>query len=302
MFDPAFTFTNVLTGVVLTEFTRVTRKPEGATKKRPGSSQRAGRSPPSAAIASLQTGARAAARTCGGEPLDPIVVRDREAAAEVDEFEREAEVPLELLHEGEHLPRRRDVSVGLRDLRADVAVNARDRDRGELLGPRVGRAREAALEMEAELRLGDARVDVMERSGIHAGIDAKRDADALSRRRRRGRRLLELVARVDVQDGPDLDRLRDLLRPLRGAREENLVASPARAERRHDLAERNDLGRRALGAQHREKGAVPVGLESVMDAELREAGRERRAEGTELRNDRRAVVDVERGSELGRET
>src|ERR1035437_9107660 len=68
VFDPAFTFTKVLTVVVLTEFTRVTRKPEGATKKRPGSSQRAGGSPPRAAIASLQTGARAAGRAAGGSP------------------------------------------------------------------------------------------------------------------------------------------------------------------------------------------------------------------------------------------
>ncbi len=67
---PASTFTNVFTGVVLTELTRVTRKPDGATRKRPGSSQSAG-SYPSARTPSFQIGSSARARSSGPITVSP---------------------------------------------------------------------------------------------------------------------------------------------------------------------------------------------------------------------------------------
>ena len=226
------------------------------------------------------------------------MIRQAEAAAEVHEGEANAEAVLQLAHEREHLASRRDVAVDPGDLRSDVAVHARDPDRGQLLRPRVRGAGEAPFEVEAELRLGDARVDLVERVGVDAGVDPERDARLPPRGHGVRRDLLQLVARVDVHDRADLDGLRDLLGSLRGAREQDLVAAVSGPQRREDLAERDDLGGGPFRPEERHERAVRVRLERVVDAQLREAGREGGPKRAELARDRRLVVDVERGPEL----
>ena len=136
--------------------------------------------------------------------------------------------------------------------------------------------------MKPELRLGDAGVDLVERVGVDAGIDPERDPRLPPGGLGVRGDLLQLVARVDVHDGADLDGLRDLLGPLRGAREEDLVAAVSGADRRENLAERDDLGSGSLRPEERHERSVRVRLEGVEDAQLRKARREGRPERAEL--------------------
>ena len=226
---------------------------------------------------------------------------DPQAAAEVDEGEADAEVFLQLADEGEHLPGGFLVRVGRGDLRADVAVDAGDGDVREGLRRLVALPRDPPVEVDAELRLGAAGVDLVERVGVDAGVDPEGDPGGRPEPDRGGGDLRELVEVVDVQEDVVPEGEVDLGRALGGGGEEDVAPPGARAEGGADLSLGDDLGGEALGEDEPDDLDVRVRLQGVPDPQLREAGAEGGQEGAGLLADRLRVVDVEGRAVLGGE-
>ena len=217
------------------------------------------------------------------------VVPNAEPAAEVDHGRRPAELGAGLLAERGEAVDGEEALVDLRQLRADVEVDAghleaepaRDVDR-----------RERVVVREPELRPVVRGRDRLVRDRLDAGREAHEHPPHTG-----GRGALRLVRRVDHDRGVRLRRGPELLVRLVVAVEEQPVAGNAGAPRERQLAERRDVRADPLAGEDAQHLDVRERLRPVRDQRVRSGG----AIGARLRPQRLLAVDEQRRPVLGRE-
>lgn len=202
-----------------------------------------------------------------GEVGDRLIFRhvvvDAQAAAHIDEAEREAE-SFEVLDDPVHLVAHVLEDVQFADLRTDVQVDADDAQVGErlqLLG-----MFENLLVGDAELAVGLPRIDASVRFGVDIGVDAQRHVGRAARLGREAVDRLQLFDRlaVDRQDAL-FDGVAQLLVALSDPCVDDRRGVEARLDRLAQLVAAGAVDAEAVLADRGEQVVVVVGLDGVVE-------------------------------------
>ena len=246
-----------------------------------------------------RTMARPESRTTGRTPRRSrsavgaarAVVGDAEAAAEIEMLDA-MPVAAQLARERDERRRPRAQRLEVRDLRADVRVQADDLEAGAVAAcAGRGRARRRSTTPNL-LVLRPVEMCGWLRASM-SGLTRIATRARVCRVARDGVDALELARRLGV-DGLDaeVDRLRQLGVRLADAGEDDLRRDEAGAQRDVDLAAGVGVGAAAEAAQQARDRQRRVGLERVVQRVR--VRRERLVDGAVARGDGRGAVDVER--------
>ena len=214
---------------------------------------------------------------------------NREAAAEVEEARRPAQLlPAVRRDIGKPLDREQALRAS-RQLRADVHVEPGD---VEPRGERVSDRRERVVGDEPELRFRMGGPDRTVRLRVDARSDADEHGSNACRFRPRN-----LVERIDDHDCPGLGRRLELFVGLVVAMEQDPLALHACAQRELELTARGDVGPQTLPGEEPEQRDVGERLRPVHDERFGIHSRIRARPG----ENRLPAVHEERRAELLRE-
>src|SRR5205823_13945607 len=167
-------------------------------------------------------------------------------------------------------------------------------------GPGPGVVHERLAEVDPELALLEAGRDVGMGLRVDVGVHAEADRRAHPAPRRHALDGVELLRRLDVDhEEVRVERGLELRLALAHAREDDLPAVGAGAERLPELALRHDVEARSLARQETQDGEVVVRLDGEAD-EVRDSPKGG-VESTKTIEDRRLAVHVERSAERGGE-
>ena len=214
-------------------------------------------------------------------------VRDAEAAAEVDEFDVDAEFFLQLCRQLEHEARREEECLRAQLGRDHHRVHAEPLH-SHLKGTAI--ALEHLLTREPVLRLDGLADDVValdEVAGVVAEAEEVRQTGVL-------RHVVKVTEVVEIDDGTELDRLLELLvrRVVRG--EHDLLALDARRRRDDELGNAAAVRARTVLVQELHDARVRQCLYSEVLAKARRPC-ECLAQTAKIRTDLCLVVEMKRG-------
>ena len=228
-----------------------------------------------------------------GFEVDRLFLRavgDADAAADVDEFDVDAEAVLELDGQFEHELRREDEGLRAALVRGDHRVQAKALDAlllGHLVGLEELVARQAVLRFR---RLADDVIALDEVARVVAEADDLRQASVLLE-------VIEVADVVEVDDGTELDGFLELVGRRVVGRQQNLLTLVARDFREYELGEAAVVRASAFLVQDLQDARVRQCLDGELLAEARRPG-ERLLELADVLADGVLVVDVERSRVL----
>ena len=196
--------------------------------------------------------------------MDPANAMEglREAAADIDEAEREAQL-FEVLDDDVDLVAHVLEDMQLADLRSDVQVQSDDVDVFER--PDLRGVLKHFLVGDAELAVRLARVDAVVGLGVDVGVDAQRDVGHLARLGRKGVDQLQFLNRLAV-DGQNvlLDGVFQLLVAFAHARIDDALGVESGLDGLAQLVARGAVDAQPVFADDRQQVVVVVGLDGVV--------------------------------------
>ena len=205
-------------------------------------------------------------RRWAGRHSAAVGVVDAETAAEIDMRDGDAR-GLDRFDQIEQPVERVNVRRHLRDLRADVAVDAHHAQPGQL--GRVAVSGQGELVRDAEFVAFQTGGDVGVGAGIDIGIHAQAHRGAGAEAHGHVVQAIELALAFDVEAAhARLQRLRHLGARFANAREHDAARVAARGEHARELAARDDVEAAAGLREGLQHGQAGIGLHRITDQVL----------------------------------
>ena len=225
------------------------------------------------------------------------VVLDAQPAADVDVVDRDAR-GFHGLDQVEQAVERVEIGFHLRDLRADVAIDAHHLQPGQ-----AGRAAVAGHRLvmrDAELVVLQAGGDVGVRAGVDVGVDAQADLRRAPFGHGHLRQQVQLALALDVEAAhAGLQRAAHLGAGLADAREHHLRGLAAGRQHAFELAGRDDVEAAAGLREGLQHGQAGVGLHRITK-QVRPAGQRALVGGYSVEH-RALRIHIQRRAEFARQ-